>query len=252
MTALDVSANSALTSLWCYYNYLTALDISSNTALDLLCCDSNQLTDLDVRKNTAITGIICCDNFLTSLDVNSNEELECLNCSNNQLTELDVSSNKEMLELRCENNRLTELDISRCSKLIEAVNTGRESREDGVVRYENTYEALEDVRYLSFDETVNLITWSEPIELWVEDDTVTVQIAPLPEDVSNGVAFCAGYDSNGKMLWIRKADLTPGEMETLILELQDGTASVKAMAVDSKLSPLFEAVAWTTGQVSAR
>ena len=94
----------------------------------------------------------------------------------------------------------------------------------------------------------------EPIELQVEEDKneVKVQIAPLPENVSNGVAFCAGYDSNGKMLWIRKADLTPGEMETLILELQDGTVSVKAMVVDSKLAPLFEAVTWTTGQVTAR
>ena len=48
----------------------------------------------------------------------------------------------------------------------------------------------------------------------------------------------------GKMLWIWKTDLTPGEMETLILELQDGTVSIKAIVVDSELAPLFDAAVW--------
>ena len=97
---------------------------------------------------------------------------------------------------------------------------------------------------------MNLITEPEPIELLVTDGQVEMQIAPLGG--KQGTAFCAGYDSNGKMLWIQQESLTANEMKTSTYDLQDGTVSIKAMVVDSKLAPLFEAVAWTTGQMTAR
>ena len=57
-----MSANTALTELYCLYNQLTSLDVSANTALTELYCLSNQLTSLDVSANTALTFLECEDN----------------------------------------------------------------------------------------------------------------------------------------------------------------------------------------------
>ena len=69
LTTLDVSKNTALTTLDCSKNQLTALDVSQNTALKWLSCSYNQLTTLDVSKNTALTRLDCRKNPLRALDV---------------------------------------------------------------------------------------------------------------------------------------------------------------------------------------
>ena len=69
LTSLDVSTNTALTTLHCYLNQLTILDISNNTALTELSCYFNQLTSLDVSNNTALNTLYCSNNNLTTLDV---------------------------------------------------------------------------------------------------------------------------------------------------------------------------------------
>ena len=73
-----------------FNNELTSLDLSNNTALTSLNCYSNQLTSLDVSNNTALTSLDCPNNQLTSLDVTQNSALTLLDCRNNQLTSLDV------------------------------------------------------------------------------------------------------------------------------------------------------------------
>ena len=55
LTELDVSNNTALTSLYCGYNQLTELDVSGNTELTHLECYNNQFTKLDVSKNPKLT-----------------------------------------------------------------------------------------------------------------------------------------------------------------------------------------------------
>lgn len=45
---MDVSANTALTTLSCSYNPFTSFDVSTNAALVTLSCFHNELTDLDV------------------------------------------------------------------------------------------------------------------------------------------------------------------------------------------------------------
>ena len=62
MTALDLSANTALTTLQCGSNELTALDLSANTALTKLYLNGNVLTALDVSANTALTAVRFYDN----------------------------------------------------------------------------------------------------------------------------------------------------------------------------------------------
>jgi hypothetical protein len=117
LTSLDVSKNTALTDLDCGHNQLTSLDVSKNTALTELGCHINQLTSLDVSKNTALTGLDCGDNQLTSLDVSKNTALTELNCSFMQLTSLDVSKNTALTELGCHINQLTSLDVSKNTAL---------------------------------------------------------------------------------------------------------------------------------------
>ena len=117
LTALDVSKNTALRYLYCFYNQLTSLDVSKNTALRSLLCEKNQLTSLDVSKNTALTSLNCNFNQLTSLDVSKNTALTQLSCYDNQLTSLDVSKNTALRSLLCERNQLTSLDVSKNTAL---------------------------------------------------------------------------------------------------------------------------------------
>jgi len=80
ITSLDVSKNTALTSL-SIYSQLTSLDVSKCTALRYLSV-SGPLTSLDVSKNTALTSLTIYDNYqLTSLDVSKNTALTYLGVS---------------------------------------------------------------------------------------------------------------------------------------------------------------------------
>ena len=117
LTSLDVSKNTALTSLICSANQLTELDVSKNAALTLLRCNGNQLTSMDVSKNTALTQLICGTNPLTNLDVSKNKALTILGCWKNQLSNLDVSKNTALIHLECDVNQLTNLDVSKNTAL---------------------------------------------------------------------------------------------------------------------------------------
>ena len=117
LTELDVSKNSKLTDLTCRSNPLTALDVSKNTELTTFICWKNQLTALDVSKNTALTWLDCSYNQLTALDVSKNTALRTLDCSYNQLTALDVSQNTALTSLDCSYNQLAALDVSKYTEL---------------------------------------------------------------------------------------------------------------------------------------
>jgi len=106
LTTLDVSANVALTNLYCHYNQLTTLDVSANTTVTVLWCNNNQLTTLDVSANTALTDLLCRNNQLTTLDVSANTALLYLKCNSNQLTTLNVKNgnNKRVLYFDARSN----------------------------------------------------------------------------------------------------------------------------------------------------
>ena len=117
LTSLDVSNNTALTSLYCRGNQLTSLDVSNNTELDYLSCDFNQMTSLDVSKNTLLKTLYCDDNQLSSLVLPNSTELKECRCNSNQLTSLDVSKNTALYYLSCDSNQLTTLDVSKNTAL---------------------------------------------------------------------------------------------------------------------------------------
>ena len=119
LTSLDVSKNTALTSLGCSCNRLTSLDVSKCTALADLHCRDNQLTSLNVSKNTALTELSCWNNQLTSLNVSGCAALTWLCCSNNHLTSLDISKCTALTYLSCYSNQLTSLNVSKNTALTE-------------------------------------------------------------------------------------------------------------------------------------
>ena len=117
LKTLDLSKNTALTSVESNSNQLTALDVSKNTALKHLLCEDNQLTTLDVSGCTALTILKCSNNQLTALDVSKNTELIILECWSNRLTTLDVLNKTALTNLYCYKNLLTSLDVSGCTAL---------------------------------------------------------------------------------------------------------------------------------------
>ncbi len=117
ITSLDVSQNTALTSLNCagdgyVQGQITNLDVSLNTALTEFYCFENQLDSINVSQNTALTTLWCYENDLDSLNVSQNTALTTLWCSNNQLTSLFLNQNTSLDDLNCAFNQLTYLDVA--------------------------------------------------------------------------------------------------------------------------------------------
>jgi spore coat protein U-like protein len=113
LNTLDVSNNTALTTLYCYSNSLSTLDVSNNTALEILYCYSNSLSVLDVSNNNLITELKCHWNYtISALDVSNMASLNTLTCAYNSLASLDVSNNTQLTSFDCGNNVITSLNMS--------------------------------------------------------------------------------------------------------------------------------------------
>ena len=119
LTSLELSKNTALTTLECESNELTQLDLSRNIALEYVTCGSNKLVTLDMSNNPSLKGLHCAVNQLHSLNVSNNPMLDTLMCYSNKLTELDVSNNPDLAYFACNNNLLTELKLAETSLLTE-------------------------------------------------------------------------------------------------------------------------------------
>ena len=153
LTALNVTGNTALKALRCYYNYnLAAITGLANcTAITYLDCEDCAITDLSaVNSMSYIEDFLCRNNKLTSLtltnkskltyvraqgnkqmttatitanskletlDIGSCTALKTLNCYNNALTTLDVSADVALTSLSCYNNKLTSLIVSAFTNL---------------------------------------------------------------------------------------------------------------------------------------
>jgi hypothetical protein len=135
LTSLDLSKNTALKSLYCFFNNITSLDLSKNLALTTLRCNNNLLTTLDLSSNINLTELLIFNNpqltalnvskntalkslyyhnctSLVTVDLSKNTALEALGCYDNKLTTLDVSKNIALKYLECYNNQLATLDVS--------------------------------------------------------------------------------------------------------------------------------------------
>ena len=111
LTALDVSHNPKITTLYCDNNRLGNLDVSPLPGLTRLSCPGNGLTDLDVSGLFRLVYLDCRNNQLTALDVSQNPYLATLLCDENRLTALDVSQNQDLTVLHCPSNQLGSLQL---------------------------------------------------------------------------------------------------------------------------------------------
>jgi hypothetical protein len=117
LTALDVTKNAVLESLYCEENLLTSLNVGDMPALKYLGCYDNQLTSLDLSGTANLTTLTCWNNQLATVITNNLTKLEFFRCENNRVTSLDVTDNVQLTSLNCEKNQLVTLDVSKNTKL---------------------------------------------------------------------------------------------------------------------------------------
>jgi len=114
VSSFDISANTALTILYCNNNNLSG-NLSFSTAnanLQELWISENNITSLDISALAQLEVLICEDNNLSAIDVTSNPSLRELQCRNNGITSLDFSNNPGLWALGCRNNAITSIDVS--------------------------------------------------------------------------------------------------------------------------------------------
>ena len=115
---IDLSGNTALTSIILNDNALMELDLSGNTDLTHLFVEGNNLTGLDLSGNPNLTHLFVDDNDLTELDISNNMKLVHIICGRNNIKEIDLTGHSELVDLYCNYNELTALNTSECPELI--------------------------------------------------------------------------------------------------------------------------------------
>ncbi len=122
ISSVDLSKNTALTSIELKVKGMTSLNVSKNTALKILKIHStagaDEISSLNLKGATALETLDCSNNALSSLDISANNNLKTLNCSYNQFASLDFSNNSTLTEIICGYNPLTSLNCSNMTSLV--------------------------------------------------------------------------------------------------------------------------------------
>lgn len=115
---LDLHTNTLLEELTCDFNdQLGKLDLSNNSALTSVKVSGCQISDLNLQNCSKLKYLECDGNLLKQLDMSGNPELEILSCNFNKLESINLSKNSKLLQLDVGDNLLQEIDLSRNSKL---------------------------------------------------------------------------------------------------------------------------------------
>lgn len=119
LTALDLSQNTKLTCLDCYYNTgITSLDLSSLTELDYLHVFGCTLGTLDLSHNTKLTNLQCPKAELTALDVSMLPLLTEISFGQNKFETIDLSHNPELTKVDGTSSpKLQSVKLTGCTKL---------------------------------------------------------------------------------------------------------------------------------------
>ena len=112
LSALDVSANTALESLNFSRNTITAIDVTNNVNLESILGFENSLASIDLSQNTVLEQLDIDTNFLTELDVSANTLLESLDAYSNLIVDIDLSNNLQLTGIYLSFNTITSLDLS--------------------------------------------------------------------------------------------------------------------------------------------
>ena len=140
ISTLDVSHNTELQYLNCYYtNMAGTLDLSNNTKLIGVCChhsfldkvivnnctelenlniESTEVSAIDLSDNSKLSALNCGDTSLRELDLSNNPALKTLSCYKTAITTLDISHNPLLIEADCSNNTLESIDVSQNKNLV--------------------------------------------------------------------------------------------------------------------------------------
>lgn len=111
---LTNAPNLEVLSLGGNSNTIATLDLTQNTALTTLILGQNNLTTLDLTKNVSLEDLYISQNNLTTLDLSKNSNLEYITIEDtNSITDLDLSANGFLLEVVLNRNSgLTSLNIA--------------------------------------------------------------------------------------------------------------------------------------------
>ncbi|MEM6718975.1 MAG: hypothetical protein AAF611_06665 [Bacteroidota bacterium] len=113
LTAIDVSQNSLLRSLYINSNSLSTIDLSNNAALRNLNIGSNGISTLDLSNNLELRNLyVQLNTGLLSLDLSNNLELRELYAYSSNLTQLDLSVNTELRLLSIYRSAITSIDLT--------------------------------------------------------------------------------------------------------------------------------------------
>ena len=118
ISTMDLSKNTKLTSLNLMDNDISTIDLSKNTALTYLNLSSNKLTAVDLSKNTALTKLSLSSNNISTIDLSKNIALTYLDLSSNNISTIDLSKNTALTSLYLISNKLTAIDLSKNTKLM--------------------------------------------------------------------------------------------------------------------------------------
>ncbi|MBC7389658.1 MAG: T9SS type A sorting domain-containing protein [Opitutaceae bacterium] len=114
---LNITKNTALTSLKITGQGIRALDLTNNSNLKILNLSRNQLTSLDITNLLGLTDLNLSDNQITALNTINLQALNFLDVSKNQIKSINVTGNPALLNLKCRDNLLTSIDLSNNSNL---------------------------------------------------------------------------------------------------------------------------------------
>ena len=207
-------------------------------------CDTNRDGYLSDAEIAAVKEIDCSGLGIASLTgITYFSALQKLDCHNNQLKTLYVNSNTALTWLDCSGNSITELNINSCPELLNCFVNGSVSENNHVITY------TAGNAQLRLDAAVIVRALAKPVMLTVSDGEVSVLVESVKD--ADASIFCAGYDKEGRMLWVQQEALLPDQITTVKLNLPVGTAMVKAIAVDGASAPLFEAAQWSAQQPTA-
>ena len=104
---IDVSKNTALTSLNLSNNNLSTINLSENTLLEELNLSYNNLGTIDVSKNTALTSLSLSNNKISTIDLSKNTSLQRLDLHSNKISAIDLSKNNNLTTFSLINNNFS-------------------------------------------------------------------------------------------------------------------------------------------------
>lgn len=93
------------------------IDVTKNTALTTIALPNAKITKLDVSNSTELQMLMLTGTDIANLDVSANDELLYLYVDNSKLTSLDTSTLSGLYELSCENTDISEIDLSSSNSL---------------------------------------------------------------------------------------------------------------------------------------